>query len=349
METPTEPDFGDEPHGAHARRSGEDIAGRPDDLAAMRAAFSTQGRQGRRDRVPGLRPEPLLRVGAAAGQPGAHAAPSANRGCTSPPSDIAEDEYIQWDYGKGYVDALTDTGLEPGRHDRGDAVPVVRDAVRRRTSASARVRALARRDPPATRSCSSGGSTSARPGRCCCARATNPSELFGSLVPRLTWAVARYPCPPCRPTSSRSSCTSRRSSPSLASHGVSMVVLYRIRRERDRRKILDLVTLSGETALPMYVVDRRDRASRACSPAFKFEAFGQPWLWIAIVAPGPHDRADGGRREAVLPNGEGGVRGPALGRAAGLGRGAAGRSSAARTAHLITAIGGSALLVRSST
>ena len=28
---------------------------------------------------------------------------------------ITEDEYIQWDYGKGYVDALTDTGLEPGR------------------------------------------------------------------------------------------------------------------------------------------------------------------------------------------------------------------------------------------
>ncbi|MEX0983424.1 MAG: DUF5319 family protein [Actinomycetota bacterium] len=28
---------------------------------------------------------------------------------------ITEDEYIQWDYGKGYVDALADTGLQPGR------------------------------------------------------------------------------------------------------------------------------------------------------------------------------------------------------------------------------------------
>ncbi len=28
---------------------------------------------------------------------------------------IAEDEYIQWDYGKGYVDALSDLGLEPDR------------------------------------------------------------------------------------------------------------------------------------------------------------------------------------------------------------------------------------------
>lgn len=32
-----------------------------------------------------------------------------------PAFDIVEDEYIQWDYGKGYVDALTDTGLQPGR------------------------------------------------------------------------------------------------------------------------------------------------------------------------------------------------------------------------------------------
>ena len=30
-----------------------------------------------------------------------------------PAFDIVEDEYIQWDYGKGYIDALADTGLEP--------------------------------------------------------------------------------------------------------------------------------------------------------------------------------------------------------------------------------------------
>jgi uncharacterized membrane protein len=39
----------------------------------------------------------------------------------------------------------------------------------------------------------------------------------------------------------------------LTSHGVSITVLYRIRRERDRKKVLDLVTLSGETTIPMYV------------------------------------------------------------------------------------------------
>ena len=47
-----------------------------------------------------------------------------------PAFEIHEEEYIQWDYGKGYIDALADTGLEPDRQDRGHAVPVVRDPVR---------------------------------------------------------------------------------------------------------------------------------------------------------------------------------------------------------------------------
>ena len=40
-----------------------------------------------------------------------------------PAFEIAEDEYIQWDYGKGYVDALSDTGLEPDRHIEVTACP----------------------------------------------------------------------------------------------------------------------------------------------------------------------------------------------------------------------------------
>jgi Family of unknown function (DUF5319) len=32
-----------------------------------------------------------------------------------PAFDIQEEEYILWDYGKGYIDALADTGLEPDR------------------------------------------------------------------------------------------------------------------------------------------------------------------------------------------------------------------------------------------
>jgi Family of unknown function (DUF5319) len=32
-----------------------------------------------------------------------------------PAFGIVEDEYIQWDYGKGYVDAISDAGLQPER------------------------------------------------------------------------------------------------------------------------------------------------------------------------------------------------------------------------------------------
>ena len=32
-----------------------------------------------------------------------------------PAFDLVEDDYLLWDYGKGYVDALADTGLEPDR------------------------------------------------------------------------------------------------------------------------------------------------------------------------------------------------------------------------------------------
>ena len=32
-----------------------------------------------------------------------------------PAFEPREDEYIQWDYGKGYIDALADTGLDPER------------------------------------------------------------------------------------------------------------------------------------------------------------------------------------------------------------------------------------------
>jgi hypothetical protein len=32
-----------------------------------------------------------------------------------PAFEVREEEYIRWDYGRGYVDALADTGLEPDR------------------------------------------------------------------------------------------------------------------------------------------------------------------------------------------------------------------------------------------
>jgi Family of unknown function (DUF5319) len=91
-----------------------DIEADLDDLGAMRTVFSPQGVKGVviacqdcgsnhfyeweliRDNL-----EHMLEFG----EPRMH----------EPGWDIREDEYIQWDYGKGYVDALADTGLEPGR------------------------------------------------------------------------------------------------------------------------------------------------------------------------------------------------------------------------------------------
>jgi hypothetical protein len=91
-----------------------DIAADLEDLAGMRLVFQQQGVKGvviacqdcgsnhfyewelLRDNL-----EHMLDTG----EPRMH----------EPAWNIAEDEYIQWDYGKGYIDALGDTGLQPGR------------------------------------------------------------------------------------------------------------------------------------------------------------------------------------------------------------------------------------------
>lgn len=68
----------------------------------------------------------------------------------------------------------------------------------------------------------------------------------------------------------------------LAAHGVSMVVMYRIRGERDRAKILTLITLSGATTLPMYVALGAIVISGVLA-ALKLESFGHWWVWVAIA------------------------------------------------------------------
>jgi hypothetical protein len=91
-----------------------DVEADLDDLAAMRTVFAPQGVKGvviacqdcgsnhffewelLRDNL-----EQMLTTG----EPRPH----------EPAFDLVEDEYIQWDYGKGYVDALADSGLQPGR------------------------------------------------------------------------------------------------------------------------------------------------------------------------------------------------------------------------------------------
>jgi hypothetical protein len=68
----------------------------------------------------------------------------------------------------------------------------------------------------------------------------------------------------------------------VATHAVSMVVLFRIRKERNRVRILELVSLSGETTLPMYIALGAIFLSGAFA-AFRFSRWGDWWLWIAIV------------------------------------------------------------------
>ena len=68
----------------------------------------------------------------------------------------------------------------------------------------------------------------------------------------------------------------------LGSHGVSIVVLYRIRRERDRTKILTLVTLSGETITPMYIAIGLLVVSGVLA-GLELESFSHWWIWVAIV------------------------------------------------------------------
>jgi hypothetical protein len=68
----------------------------------------------------------------------------------------------------------------------------------------------------------------------------------------------------------------------LSLHGVSMVVLYRIRNERDRAKILDLLSLSGETTVPMYI-SLGAIVLTGVLAGLKLSSFKHWWVWLAIV------------------------------------------------------------------
>jgi hypothetical protein len=68
----------------------------------------------------------------------------------------------------------------------------------------------------------------------------------------------------------------------LGLHGTSMVVLYRIRRERNREKIHALLTLSGETAVPLYVSLLLIVVSGVLAGLY-LESFSDWWIWLAIL------------------------------------------------------------------
>jgi len=67
----------------------------------------------------------------------------------------------------------------------------------------------------------------------------------------------------------------------LGTHGVSMVVLYGIRKERDRDRIMAMVQLSGRTTIPMYVSTLAIVLFGSLL-AFKEHLWGETWLWVSI-------------------------------------------------------------------
>jgi len=68
----------------------------------------------------------------------------------------------------------------------------------------------------------------------------------------------------------------------LGTHGVSMTVLYAIRKERDRAKILAMIGVSGQSILPMYI-------SIGAVVVFgvllwiKVYPLTSYWIWLSIV------------------------------------------------------------------
>lgn len=70
----------------------------------------------------------------------------------------------------------------------------------------------------------------------------------------------------------------------VGAHGVSMFVLYRIRGERDRRRIAELIVFSGTTTRPMYVgLLILAVGGVGAGITLHLFSFSQGWLWISIV------------------------------------------------------------------
>lgn len=109
--------------GAEAR----DVRADLDDLAAMRAIFAAQGVKGVVIDCPDCGEQhfyewELLRENLehllTTGEPRMH----------EPAFEVREDEYIEWDYGRGYVDALAESGLAGDHRVAVDACPWCRVA-----------------------------------------------------------------------------------------------------------------------------------------------------------------------------------------------------------------------------
>jgi amino acid transporter len=68
----------------------------------------------------------------------------------------------------------------------------------------------------------------------------------------------------------------------VGAHGVSMVVLYRVRGERDRRRIAELIAFSGTTTRPMYFA-LGVLTLGGVGAGLTLHLFSAWWLWISII------------------------------------------------------------------
>jgi hypothetical protein len=68
----------------------------------------------------------------------------------------------------------------------------------------------------------------------------------------------------------------------VGAHGVSMVVLYRVRGERDRRRIAELIAFSGTTTRPMYIA-LGVLTLGGVGAGLTLHLFSAWWLWISII------------------------------------------------------------------
>ena len=64
-------------------------------------------------------------------------------------------------------------------------------------------------------------------------------------------------------------------------HGASMVVLYVVRGERDRKRIQDLLAFSSKTVMPMYL-SLAGIVLTGVLLGFEVAAFRRVWLWLSI-------------------------------------------------------------------
>ncbi|MGZ4142426.1 MAG: hypothetical protein ACXVQY_07930 [Actinomycetota bacterium] len=67
----------------------------------------------------------------------------------------------------------------------------------------------------------------------------------------------------------------------LLAHGASASVLFRLRKERDRAKIRELIAFSGST-IRLFYVSTVVLVAGGVAAGLQGHWFGQKWIWLAI-------------------------------------------------------------------